>query len=146
MVDKVDLTICGSSDVDLEESANIHIMKRLPQSEASFMENGQDVVVCLLNSVGIQIPGKTFYQTNTHKPIVVILDGPYKAKIKEELEKSKRFIFCDNNIKSITDVMEGLLSGKYEIPWNTSLDYYNPKRICEDIIGRERVSEDGNNM
>ena len=130
----VDLVICGSSDLHFSSTNNVKIENRIPQSEVEVQESKLDVEICILNSVGIQIPGKIFYHSKTSKLILVILDGPRKDEIRKELEKSNRFIFCDNNEddigKAIRDISSGIYS-KHEFNY----EYYSPSITCKEIIG-----------
>ena len=91
------------------------------------------VEVCFLNKVGIQIPGKVFYQTNTDKIIIVVLDGPVKNHIKTELEKSNRFVFAENNIDSIKECVKNILSGLIQVNADAK-EYYSPAVISQQII------------
>lgn len=129
-----ELVICGSSDLTLENTPNVQIVSRIPQSEVEEQEAKLDVEVCVLNSVGIQIPGKIFYHSNTEKKILVILDGPRKEKIRQELAKSERFIFCENNVQDIQRVVLEILDGKYS-DMKYDHEYYSPKVVCKQIIG-----------
>lgn len=127
------LTICGKGDIKLQSSENINILKRVPQSKIARLEKKSDVIICLLNRVGIQIPGKVFYQINTNKPIIVILDGPYKNEIKKELKKTSRFIFCENNVDSI---IQALIHADNELKKNRNyfVDDYSPSEVCKEIL------------
>ena len=132
-VDGAELIICGSSDLDFVNAKNITIMKRISQNQVEEYEEQLDVEICVLNSVGVQIPGKIFYHTNTHKLILVILDGPRKKEIKNELNKSHRFIFCENNKNDINRAIMEIVSGKYNnIVYDT--EYYSPEAVCRQIL------------
>lgn len=132
-VDGAELIICGLTDMNLAESKNITVMGRIPQNRVEEYEEQLDVEICVLNSVGIQIPGKIFYHTNTSKLILVILDGPRKQEIKNELDKSHRFIFCENNVSDINRVINDIISGKYNnMDYNT--EYYSPESVCRQIL------------
>ena len=128
-----EIVICGSGDIVLEEKDNTRIMARVPQSEVAELEAKVDVVVCILNRVGVQIPGKVFYQTNTQKHILVILDGPNQDRIREELEKSGRFIFCENDVENIRKSISDITAGKYDAHY--SAECYAPERVCREILG-----------
>ena len=127
------LVICGSSDLDLKSTDNITIMKRIPQSQVEKEEAKTNIEICILNRVSAQIPGKLFYHTNTDKPIIVILDGPRALSMRNELDKSKRFIFCENDEKSIEESLVKLINSPIHIG-QTERNYYSPKRICEQIL------------
>ena len=127
------LVICGSSDLDLKSTDNITVMERIPQSQVEKEEAKTNIEICVLNRVSAQIPGKLFYHTNTDKPIIVILDGPRGSTMRTELEKSNRFIFCDNDEKSIIDTLVGLINMPIHIG-KDERNYYSPERICGQIL------------
>ena len=91
-------------------------------------------MVCLLNKVGVQIPGKIFYQTNTKKTILVIMDGPRKKQIVEELGPSGRFVFCENDKESIKTTLSSIVSEEL-IEHKADCRLFSPKQICKGIVG-----------
>ncbi len=127
------MVIFGSSNVALDETENIKIHDRVPQSVVKQEEQKIDVSICVLNKVGIQIPGKIFYETNINKVILVILDGPRKDCIMNELARSNRFVFCDNNKDSIRVAINEIRSTRKQFD-PTELDFYNPQRIGEELL------------
>lgn len=128
------LLVCGSSDFKLENTEFVSVQKRIPQNEISLLEKKVDIEICILNKVGFQIPGKVFYETNTNKKILVILDGPVKKEIYDYLVQFKRFIFCENNEKSILETLKEIYSGKYD-KIDYSLVYkLSPSHICDSIL------------
>ena len=132
-VDGAELLICGSTDLDFVDSKNITVMERIPQNQVEEYEEQLDVEICVLNTVGVQVPGKIFYHTNTPKLILVILDGPRKKEIKNELDKSHRFLFCENNTNDINRAIKDIISGKYKnIVYDT--EYYSPETVCRQIL------------
>ena len=93
-----------------------------------------DVLVCLLNKDCIQIPGKIFYNTNSNKPILIILDGPYKEEMQEYLEDFQRFEFCENNEESIRKAVAKIQKegGKVNL---SQIHRLSPEAIAKDLIG-----------
>lgn len=131
-----DFIICGSGDIELANTESVHVKKRIPQDEVAAEESKIDIAVCLLNKVGVQVPGKIFYQTNTKKRILVILDGPRKKDIVEELMPFNRFCFCENNKMSIKkEIYRLLYEGDAQLEFDS--DLLSPKRICQVICGLE---------
>ena len=126
-----DFIICGNSDLKLSSTHNTKVLSRVSQNDVAKLESNIDIVICILNKRGVQIPGKVFYQTNTNKDILVVLDGPMKDEIKHELEESKRFLFCDNDECSITTALKGIINCE---PRNYDYSYYDPQKICTKII------------
>ena len=100
------LNICGSSDISLLNTDNISVHGMLPYKEAIQMEAESDILVCICNSKGTQIPGKIYYCTGYNKPIIVILDSEYKEKLRDYLETFNRFILCENSEESIKSAIE----------------------------------------
>lgn len=131
----VNLVIYGTSDVSLESKENIEINQRCSQNDIRYVEANLDVLVCLLNHKGIQIPGKTFYQTNSKKIILVVLDGRYQKKIYEYLNQFKRFEFCSNNEDSISLAIERIRQGRVKVDLS-KIEMLSPKKIICDLINK----------
>lgn len=127
------LNICGSSDLVLKETSNVSVYGFVPYNQVLEKEKEADILVCICNSKGTQIPGKIYYYLAYKKPIVVILDGEYKNELRDYLEQFNRFILCDNEEKSIKEAIERAKSelGKkeYHIP-----EQVTPKYIARKII------------
>ncbi len=134
-IEGAQLTICGSSDIKLEGTNNIEILNRISQDVVEQEESKIDVEVCVLNRVGIQIPGKIFYHTSTDKHILVLIDGPNANAIEDELRRSNRFIICHNEKGEIEKTIHAIIEGRYN-----AIEYdkyfYSPERICNQIIQR----------
>ncbi|MFJ7729659.1 hypothetical protein ACIQXV_26605 [Neobacillus sp. NPDC097160] len=90
----VELIIMGETDCSFETKENISIF---PRGDASEYEAKSDLLVCVLNKSGTQIPGKIYHYAATNKPILIILDGENKETIREYLEPYNRYVFCNNN-------------------------------------------------
>lgn len=127
------LVLCGFSDVERNEKDNIKIIKRCSPQYALGIEDQLDIHVCLLNMTMSQIPGKLFYQTNSKKPILVILDGPDKGIIKKYLEKFNRFEFTDNNDESVYLALKRIIENGSDVSVETP-DLLSPVRFAETII------------
>lgn len=102
----INLNICGYSDIELEEVNNIKIEKFIPYNKVVEMERETDILICLCNNRGTQIPGKIYYCSGYNKPIIVILDGEYTKDLKLYLNKFRRFILCENNKESISKAID----------------------------------------
>ena len=129
------LVICGSSDIKLEPTEQVEVLDRIPQDQVENEESKIDVEVCILNSVGIQIPGKVFYHTNTAKHILVLSDGPVADSIEIELGKSSRFIICKNEQKAIEKTVRAIIAGKFDTN-KYDKTYYSPERVCRQIVNK----------
>lgn len=107
LVNKVHLDIIGDTDLSLETTQNVKIY---PRGDISTFEEKADLLVCMLNSRGTQIPGKLYHYAATNKPILVLLDGENKEEIKKYLESFDRYIICENNIQSVTSALNDIVN------------------------------------
>lgn len=79
--------------MDLKSTNNVTIMKIIPQSAGGEEEAKINIAICVLNRVSAQILEKLFYNGNTDKSIIVILDDLRANSMKTELNISQRFYF-----------------------------------------------------
>lgn len=123
----------GGNGRSLEEKENTKILGYLSHQDIKKYENCCNVLVCVLNNKGTQIPGKLYYYASFNKPILVILDGEYQNDIKEFLDTFDRFYFCDNNSKSINTTITNILLDpaikNFDLPHKLS-----PKFIAEKLL------------
>lgn len=105
--DTIHLNIVGNSDILLKQTENIKIY---PRGDISLFERNADLLVCVLNKKGTQIPGKLYHSAATNKPILVILDGDNINEMKLYLESFNRFITCENKEESISDTIRCIVS------------------------------------
>lgn len=128
------LNICGPSDIQLQSTNNIKIWGELPYKDAIKLESESDIIICLCNKRGTQIPGKIYYCTAYRKPIIVILDGEYRKELKEYLGSFRRFILCENEENSIVQAIEEakkqLKDGKYGLS-----EQLKPEYMARKILG-----------
>ena len=127
------LTICGASDLTLASSENIRIMDSVSYGEVIELEQDSDILVCICNMRGTQIPGKIYYYTSYQKPIIIVLDGEHKDELRRYFNTFKRFILCDNNEESIRVAIEEAktrLLERYELA-----DELTPKYMAKKILG-----------
>lgn len=126
--DQIHLDIIGDSDLSLSETKNINIY---PRGDISSYEEKVDLLVCMLNSSGTQIPGKIYHYAATNKPILIILDGDKKEEIRKYLDSFDRYIMCDNNVNSITTIITEIMSSndEYEPCKN-----FEPETIAQRFI------------
>ena len=99
--------IIGDSEISLDTEKNIVVDKRISYEEFKKHESECDILVCICNKTGTQIPGKAFHYAATNKPILLIVDGN-KKKIKFYFNKFNRYIICDNNENSITEAINNI--------------------------------------
>lgn len=96
----IHVDIIGDSDLRLEATEHICIY---PRGDILNFEANADLIVCVLNSFGTQIPGKIYHAAGTNKKILVIVDGDYTEQMKAYLNSFNRYFICDNNIESIVE-------------------------------------------
>ncbi|MGL5067492.1 MAG: hypothetical protein ACRC6T_06645 [Sarcina sp.] len=95
------LYIWGNSDLKLLSEKKIEISRRRSFEEVKEKEKEIDLLVCLANNAGHQIPGKLYQYLGTNKPILFILDGEYRDEYISIFSKYNNINFCDNTESSI---------------------------------------------
>ena len=127
------LEIIGPSDVLLESTEHVivHEQVRVPVSEVEKKEQEMDVLVCICNRSGTQIPGKAYHYAMTNKIVLLILDGENASRIKEYFSNYNRYVFCDNNEKSILEALNNLGN---DSSLKTPCLSFSPKSIAKDFI------------
>ena len=128
---EITLNISGNSDLELKETHNINIYKRLSVKEMRELEKTMDALICICNKNGTQIPGKVYHYSATNKPIIIILDGSERKKMKEYFDSFNRFIVCENDEKSIKNVLDKLEEDNTEY---VPLDNLLPKNIVKSLL------------
>lgn len=124
--------IIGDSDVRLESTENVKVIQRLPQKElAEYMES-LDILVCLMNSKGSQIPGKLYHYAGTNREILVLRDGECGEQIESFFKKYDRYTFVENDEEKIVEALENYaLNG---IPKRCCVEEFCAKNIAEKLI------------
>ncbi|HEY5555499.1 hypothetical protein [Acetobacterium sp.] len=128
MKDSIIVNIVGNSDIVLEETDNIKVY---PRGDISRFEREADLLVCMLNRGGTQIPGKVYHYAATNKPILILLDGDNMNEIREYLESFNRYIICNNEAESIVNAINNIKNyPKTALPCNE----FKPEKIAEAFI------------
>ena len=109
----------------------IRILSRIPQEQALEIENAADVIFCVCNNRGTQIPGKIFYKASSDKHILVALEKELHDEMYQYLESYNRFVICDNNPNSIRDALQLLRNRIHQ--YNTP-DRLLPISIANSIL------------
>lgn len=117
--------IIGSSDIQLPELENIEILSRRDVTE---YEKQSDLLVCILNKNGTQIPGKLYHYAATSKPILVIVDGEKKEQMMEYIGKFERFYLCDNTEAEIEKALLNIMQSNKKFEPCKQLTPYNISR------------------
>lgn len=111
MQENIKLNIVGDSDISLQPTNNISIY---PRGDISNFEKNADLLVCMLNSSGTQIPGKIYHYASTNKPILVLVDGEKKEEMKKYLESYNRYIICENKEENIMIAIKKIMDNNEE--------------------------------
>ena len=123
--------IIGNSDFKLDPFDNIIIRNRLLGEEFKKMTQSVNVIVCVCNLSGTQIPGKIYHYVNTGKPILIIVDGDSSEQMKEYFNSFGRFYICDNKESSILEMITCISKERktFVIP-----EKLNPQEIANQVI------------
>lgn len=135
--EKIELTIAGNSDLKLQNKNNIEILPRVNQANLENIEEKSDVLVCLLNTKGSQIPGKVYHYAATNKPILVILDGeePRKGEIRKYLESFDRYILCDNDTENLKKTIKKIKTNNIPLK-NMPSRFFEPSFIAKNFLNK----------
>ena len=105
---KYELYVAGNTDLALTEAENVHVFPRISQSEMEALEAECDLLVCLLNKSGTQIPGKVYHYAATNKPVLVLLDGEYVKQMDDYFRSFDRYVCCLNQNTAIEETLSSL--------------------------------------
>lgn len=114
------LLVCGNGDVKMD-SPLIRYFPRLNKENLMKKEDEADIIICVCNRKGTQIPGKIYYESSSQKPIILIVDGEYKEQMKHFFAGFHRYIICENQPQTIQNAIisakEEIIRGKtYHVP------------------------------
>lgn len=124
--------ILGDSDIKIQPNNNITILKgRQNLDVVKQYEEQVDILICICNKKGTQIPGKIYHYSATNKPILVILDGPQKEELKQYFEKYKRFLICENSVESIKKTLTNIDVSKFNYD---NFSDFDCKKIAKEFI------------
>lgn len=108
------LTLAGDSDLDVKNSENITVYPRVGKKKVDEIEQNSDVIVCVCNKNGTQIPGKIYHASATNRCVLILLDGEKKREIKKYFESYNRFIFAENKTEDITKALKEISANRPE--------------------------------
>ena len=128
--------ICGSSNKPFTSEANVSVYPRMPLDELKKYEDNTNVLICLFNLKGGQIPGKIYQYASTNKIVLVILDGTDEEKkvLKDYFSKYNRFIFCNNDEESIKSAISNIENHNLYGVSSEPLTCFSPQSIVKQII------------
>lgn len=125
------LNICGNSDVKLEKKENISIRSRQKMNVIEELEKNSDILVCICNKKGTQIPGKIYHYAATNKPILIILDGNRKKELRKYFESFNRYKLCENTEEDIIKAIKDIINERVEYK---PLSLLSPEKIAKEFI------------
>lgn len=125
------LKICGYGDISLQQNSNIEISPRVSYDNVKKFEEESDLLVCICNRRGTQIPGKVYHYAGTDKPILIILDGENNNELKEYFKSFGRYIMCNNDSESISKAI--LEVKNKDIKYEPS-KYFNPSEVARKFL------------
>lgn len=125
---EIHLDIAGNTDLNLNQTNNISVFPRI---DISGFEEKADLLVCILNKKGTQIPGKLYHYAATNKPILVVLDGERKEDMIKYLESFQRYIICENDVAKIVDKIREIMNKSHE---NIPCRAFSPEVIAKFFL------------
>ena len=106
-LDFVSLTIAGHGP-KYPTLPSIKVLPRIPQDQALEIENDADVIFCVCNMRGTQIPGKILYKASSDKHILIAVEKELHDEMRAFFESFGRFEVCDNTSRSIAKALQTL--------------------------------------
>jgi len=128
MEEAINLNIVGDTDLVLDETANIKVY---PRGDISNFEKDADLLICILNKTGTQIPGKVYHYASTNKPVLVLLDGENRHEIRDYLDSFNRFIICNNNTEEIIKTIKSIMNSTKEYQPSNE---FHPEKIAQEFL------------
>ena len=125
------LNICGNSDIKLEVKENISIRPRQRMNVIEELEKKSDILVCICNRKGTQIPGKIYHYAATNKPILIILDGDKKEELRKYFDSFSRYKLCENTEEDIMEAVKDIINERVEYK---PLNLLNSEKVAEEFI------------
>lgn len=134
------LDIYGTSNFHLASTDNVIVHGQVSRKKADNAEQKADVLVCICNVQGSQIPGKIYYLTNYNKPIIVIVDGEYKEELKKYFNEMKRFIICENREADINEAIKRAQEARYNREFQSTQEF-SPVFMVKNILSKNDEEE-----
>lgn len=125
------LNICGNSDIKLEVKENVSIRPRQKMNVVEELEKNSDILVCICNKKGTQIPGKIYHYAATNKPILIILDGDRKEELRKYFEGFNRYKLCENTKEDIIKTIKDIINERVEYK---PLSLLSSEKIAKEFI------------
>lgn len=132
LTDNCTLTLAGNSDLIFAESQNVTIYPRVEKKKVDEIEENSDVIVCVCNRGGTQIPGKIYHAAATNRVVLVLLDGENKEALKRYFAGYDRFVFAENTKEGIVELLQAMLKNK---PYAEPCEQLSGIHIAKEIVG-----------
>lgn len=127
----IKLILCGNTDIEIPKTNNITSYTRMPNEKVKELQEEVDILVCVCNRKGTQIPGKIYHYSATNKPILILIDGDNKLELKEYFNSFNRFIVCENTKEDILKTIRNLDISKLVY---TDFEAFNPGVIARKFL------------
>ena len=131
-IKECDFIFVGDSDVKIEYKENIKIVNRVTPEELEEYISKVDILVCLMNKRGTQIPGKIYHYGGTNKEVLVIKDGECGDEIEKFFTKYDRYTFVENNKDAIIEAIYNYISNG--VPRRTPLNEFRAEIVATALI------------
>jgi len=128
----VEFLIIGDSDLELECRDNIRIIQRVSHEELSEYMKQINVIVCLMNHKGNQIPGKVYHDASSIKDILFIKDGEYGDDIERFFAQYDHYTFVNNTEEDIADAVDQYLTKG--VPRRQPVKEFSAEYIARELI------------
>lgn len=128
----IELFLIGNSDLNLKTKENITVIDRISQTELDKYFYEMDILVCVLNSKGNQIPGKMYHYAGSYKEILVIKDGEFGNEIEKFFMKYNHYSFVDNDKNKISLILNNYV--EKGIPEREPVLEFSANRIAKCLI------------
>ena len=130
--ESVNFCIIGDSDVKLESTNNISVINRVSPQELDNYMKTINVIVCLMNHKGNQIPGKVYHDASSKKDILFIKDGEYGNAIQDFFQKYDHYTFVDNNVDAIDQAIKKYVAEG--VPERKPVEHFKAENVAKRLI------------
>lgn len=131
---EVDLKIIGNSNISLKSNKKILIENRKQYELIRLEEENTDVLICICNLSGTQIPGKIYHYSSLDKPILIINDGELHIEdYLNQYDKNNKFYYCDNDVESIRNKITWITNNWSNIK-SEPLEAFSSSTIAKEFV------------
>lgn len=127
----IKLHLIGNSDIEITNTHNINSMSRQSIDFIRKLEAEVDLLICVCNKKGTQIPGKIYHYSATNKPILLIVDGEYYTQLVNYFSQFERYYICENNVNDIRKTINEIMNLKQNF---NPINYFSPQTIAKRLV------------